>query len=62
MFWINEKTCDEIISVISKCCCECSGAFCSEADCDMHTIYELLDKHILKEQVEGEEEKLPFDV
>lgn len=60
MFWIDEKAYDGIISVISKYCCGCSGAFCSEADCDIHIICEILNRHVLKRQAEEEDEKLPF--
>jgi len=62
MFILNRNEYDEIVGVISKYCCDCSGAYCSEADCDIHTVYELLNKHVLKGQTKGEEEKLPFDV
>ena len=51
---------NEISEVISKYCCHCSGAYCSEADCDIHCIYEILSRHIESEPVNEEDEKLPF--
>ncbi len=51
---------NEISEVISKYCCHCSGAYCSEADCDIHYIYEILSRHIESEPVNEEDEKLPF--
>lgn len=51
---------NEISEVISKYCCHCSGAYCSEADCDIHDIYEILSRHIESEPVNEEDEKLPF--
>lgn len=53
---------NEIVGVISKYCCHCSGAYCSEADCDIHDVYEILNRHIEKEYVNEEEEKLPFNL
>ncbi len=50
----------EIVDVISKYFCHCSGAYCSEADCDIHYIYEILSRHIESEPVNEEDEKLPF--
>lgn len=61
MFWITGKEFDEITGIISKYCCGCSGAYCSEADCDVHDIYEILYQHVDTESTE-EEEKLPFDL
>lgn len=39
-----------------------SGAYCSEADCDIHDIYEILSRHIESGPVNEEEEKLPFNL
>jgi hypothetical protein len=51
---------NEIVDVISKYFCHCSGAYCSEADCDIQDIYDILYRHIEFEPVNEEEEKLPF--
>ncbi len=58
---ITREQFDEIVEVISKYFCRCSGAYCSEADCDIQDIYEILNRHIEKEDIDEEEEKLPFD-
>ena len=58
---ITREQFDEIVKVISKYCCHCSEAYCSEADCDMQDIYEILNRHIEKEDIDEEEERLPFD-
>lgn len=58
---ITQEQFDEIVRVISKYCCHCSGAYCSEADCDIQDIYEILNRHLEKEPVNEEEEKLPFE-
>ena len=52
----------EIVDVISKYFCHCSGAYCSEADCDIQDIYEILNRHIEKEAINEEDEKLPFNL
>ena len=59
---ITREQCDEIIHLISKYCwCHCSGAYCSETDCDIQDIYEILNKNVEREPVNEEEEKLPFN-
>lgn len=57
---ITQEQFNEIVEVISKYCCHCSGAYCSETDCDIQDIYEILNRHIEKDYVNEEEEKLPF--
>lgn len=52
---------NEIVDVISKYFCHCSGAYCSESDCDIQDIYEILNRHIAREPI-NEEEKLPFEL
>lgn len=53
---------NEIVDVISKYFCHCSGVYCSEADCDIQDIYEILNRHIEKEAINEEDEKLPFNL
>lgn len=61
MLMITRRQCDEIIHLVSKyCCCHCSGAYCSETDCDIQDIYEILNRNVEKESVNEEDEKLPF--
>lgn len=63
MFWINNNEYDEIASVIMKHCCRCSPYSCSEAEyCDVSDILEVLDKHVERETINEEEEKLPFEL
>lgn len=62
MFIINQKEYTEITDTIFKNCCQfCSPYICSESDCDIHKIYELLNKHLYSENDNIEyDEKLPF--
>lgn len=62
MFILNRNEYDEIVGVVSKYCCDCSGAYCSEADCDVQDIFMILDRHMEKENIGEEYEKLPFDI
>lgn len=63
MFWINKNEYDEIASVIMKHCCRCSPYSCSEAEyCDVSDILEVLDKHVERETINEEKEKLPFNL
>lgn len=60
---ITRRQCDKIIHLVSKyCCCHCSGAYCSETDCDIQDIYEILNRNVERESVNEEEEKLPFEL
>ncbi len=61
---ITQEQFDEIVEVISKyCCCHCSPFYCYEAeDCDILDIYEILNRHIEREPINEEEEKLPFEL
>lgn len=61
MFIINQKEYTEITDTIFKNCCQfCSPYICSESDCDIHKIYELLNKHLENNNIEYNEE-LPFN-
>lgn len=63
MFWINKSEYDEIANVIMQHCCRCSPYSCSEAECcDVSDILEILDKHVEKEPIGEDEEKLPFEL
>ena len=60
MFRITEKDYDEMVTVISKCCCfkpdPCS--YCSEIDCcDVQIIYKILRKHLEKGCIKSYEEE-----
>lgn len=56
---IEENEYNKIVDVISNFCCDCSSAYCSESDCDIHTICEILSSHLVKDYIE-QEDKLPF--
>lgn len=61
MFMINEKELNEILEKISKNCCKwCSSYTCSESDCDIHKIGNLLQNH-LEYNVLNIDEELPFN-
>lgn len=63
MFWITQKEYEEIANLIMKYCCKCSPYSCSEADyCGVIDILEILDKHVEREPINEEEEKLPFEL
>ena len=63
MFWITQKEYEEIANLIMKYCCKCSPYACSEADyCGVIDILEILDKHVEREPINEEEEKLPFEL
>lgn len=60
MFRITEEDYDEIVAVISKCCClhpePCP--YCSKIDCcDVQIIYKILRSHLEKSYVKPDEEK-----
>lgn len=61
---ITQEQFDEIVGVISKyCCCYRSPFCCYETDdCDILDIYEILNRHIEREPINEEEEKLPFEL
>lgn len=59
MFKITEEEYDEMVAIISKCCCfkphPCS--YCSEIDCcDVQIIYKILRKHLEKNYIKSDEE------
>lgn len=60
MFMIKEDEYDKIVDVISNFCCDCSSAYCSETDCDVYTICEILNRHLVKNCIEKDDDKLPF--
>lgn len=59
MFRITEEEYGEMVGVISKCCCfkphKCS--YCSEVDCDVHMIYEILQSHLERRYIKPDKEK-----
>lgn len=60
MFTITDNEYDKILSVISDLCCNCSSAYCSESDCEIHTICEILSRHIEKNWTLEDDIELPF--
>ena len=59
MFTISRKEHEEIVSLISKYCCPCTHPpeYCSEVECDVQMIYEILWEHLEKEDIRFDEEK-----
>lgn len=60
MFRITEKEYDEMVTVISKCCClqpdPCP--YCSKIDCcDVQIIYGILRNHLEKGYIKSDEEE-----
>lgn len=60
MFRITEEDYDEMVAVISKCCCSHPDPcqYCSTIDCcDVQTIYKILRSHLEKNYIKPDEEK-----
>ena len=62
MFIINENEYNEITDMIStKCCKWCSSYICSESDCNIHKICNILQKHLEYDPDSSNiDEDLPF--
>jgi len=60
MFSITDKEYDKIVGVISNICCDCSPAYCSESNCDIHKICEILNLHLEKDWIKEDDVELPF--
>lgn len=60
MFTINENEYNTIVNAITNCCCDCSSAYCSETDCDIHLICEILNRHLENNYIKQDNDKLPF--
>lgn len=60
MFLLSENEYNKIIDVISSICCECSSAYCSESDCDIHKISEILNRHLVYDCTEQTDDNLPI--
>lgn len=70
MVFINEAEYNRIVKILEKCFCyHCSAYTCSEADCDVQSVYEILDRYRYREHEfdycnndMGIDEELPFDL
>ena len=59
MFTISRNEHEEIVSLISKYCCPCTHPpeYCSEVECDVQMIYEILWEHLEKNDLKPDEER-----
>ena len=65
MFRITEEDYDEMVAVISKCCCLHPNPcpYCSKIDCcDVQIIYKILRNHLEKNHIKPDEEKLVIEL
>ena len=70
MVFISEPEYNRIAKILEECfCCQCSAYTCSEADCDIQSVYEILDRYRYREydfdrkiNDMGIDEELPFDL
>lgn len=70
MVFISDPEYNRIAKILEECfCCHCSAYMCSEADCDIQSVYEVLDRYRYRECVfdckmndMGIDEELPFDL
>lgn len=60
MFTLTKKEYEEIVALISKFCCPCTGrhGHCAELECDVQFIYEILRDHLEKGNIESDKEEI----
>lgn len=59
MFTITRKEYEEIVGLISRCCCPCTGrhGHCAELECDVQFICETLWEHVERNDKKSDERK-----
>lgn len=70
MVYLNEAEYNRIVKILEKCFCyHCSAYTCSEVECDIQYVYEILDRYRCREydfgckiNDMGIDEELPFDL
>lgn len=59
MFTLTKKEYEELIGIISKYCCPCGSkhGHCSEMECDVQMVCEILWEHVDRNDIKSYEEK-----
>lgn len=59
MFTITRKEYEEIVGLISRCCCPCTGRHehCAETECDVQIICEILWEHLERNDIKSDRER-----